>query len=77
LRSVGELPNRSRYGRLGTIRCAIIELDLSIRFVLGGLQSSRTTDSEKKAGVVEHPWVFDHAGLLVIGPPGSSGLPFI
>jgi hypothetical protein len=33
--------------------------------------------SEKKAGVVEHPEVFDHAGLLVNGPPGMAGLPFI
>jgi len=31
----------------------------------------------KKNGVVEHPKAFDHAGLLVNGPPGSAGLPFI
>jgi hypothetical protein len=30
----------------------------------------------KKAGVVEHPEVFDHAGLLVNGPPDMAGLPF-
>ena len=26
----------------------------------------------KKAAVAEHPEVFDHAGLLVNGPPGRS-----
>jgi uncharacterized membrane protein YagU involved in acid resistance len=31
----------------------------------------------KKADVVEHPEVFDHVGLLVNGPPGAAGLPFI
>jgi hypothetical protein len=31
----------------------------------------------KKADVTEHPQVFDHAGLLVIGPPGMAGLPAI
>jgi hypothetical protein len=31
---------------------------------------------EKKAGVVEHPEVFDHAGLLIDGSPGAAGLPF-
>jgi hypothetical protein len=30
----------------------------------------------KKAGVVEHPEVFDHVGILVNGPPGMAGLPF-
>jgi len=32
--------------------------------------------SEKKTGVAEHPEVFDHAGILVNGPPGTAGLPF-
>jgi hypothetical protein len=36
----------------------------------------RATASEKKAGVVERPGVFDHAGILVDGPPGTAGLPF-
>jgi hypothetical protein len=36
----------------------------------------RATASEKKAGVVEHPEVFDRAGLLVNEPPGMPGLPF-
>jgi hypothetical protein len=31
---------------------------------------------KKKAGMAEHPEVFDHAGLLVNGPPGTAGLPF-
>jgi hypothetical protein len=33
----------------------------------------------KKADVAEHPgggW-FGHVGLLVNGPPGTAGLPFI
>jgi hypothetical protein len=34
------------------------------------------TSLQKKAGVVEHPEVFGHAGLLVNGPPGTAGLPF-
>jgi hypothetical protein len=33
--------------------------------------------TKKKAGMAEHPLVFDHAGLLVNGPPGTAGLPFI
>ena len=32
---------------------------------------------EKKADVVEHPWVFDYVGILVNEPPGTAGLPFI
>ena len=31
----------------------------------------------KKASVMEHPKVFDHAGLLFNEPPGTAGLPFI
>jgi hypothetical protein len=31
----------------------------------------------KKAVVAEYPKIFDHAGLLVNGPPGTIGLPFI
>jgi len=31
----------------------------------------------KIADVMEHPGVFNHAGLLVNGPPGTAGLPFI
>jgi hypothetical protein len=33
--------------------------------------------TSKKADVVEHPEVFLHVGLLVNGPPGLAGLPFI
>ena len=40
------------------------------------LGPSHATASEKKAGVAEHPEVFDHAGILVNGPPGTAGLPF-
>jgi hypothetical protein len=39
--------------------------------------SSPIADANKKTGVVEHPEVFDHAGLLVNEPPGKAGLPFI
>jgi hypothetical protein len=39
---------------------------------------SCTKGNEKKADVVEHyGGVFDHVGLLVNGPPGMAGLPFI
>jgi hypothetical protein len=31
----------------------------------------------KKTGAVERLHAFNHAGLLVNGPPGSTGLPFI
>jgi hypothetical protein len=33
---------------------------------------SFSTAKKKKAGVVEHPEVFDHAGLLVNEPPGTA-----
>jgi hypothetical protein len=33
--------------------------------------------SEKKADVVEHRFVFDHVGILVNGPLGTAGAPFI
>ena len=36
----------------------------------------RAGASEKKADVIE-PIEFDHVGLLVNGPPGMAGLPFI
>ena len=32
--------------------------------------------AKKKAGVVEHPEVFNHAGLLVNGPPDAARLAF-
>jgi len=44
--------------------------------VLGGMTVARRRN-RKKAGVVEYPEVFDHAGLLVNEPPGAAGLPFI
>jgi hypothetical protein len=40
------------------------------------LRSSHPTSAQKKAGVAEHPEVFDHAGILVNGPPGMAGLSF-
>ena len=36
----------------------------------------RAPPSEKKTGVVKHPGVFDHAGLLIAWPTGRAGLPF-
>src|SRR5690349_15499658 len=41
------------------------------------LRPSDAIDREKKTDVVEHPEVFDHAGLLANEPPDSAGLPFI
>jgi hypothetical protein len=38
--------------------------------------SPKAPIERKKAGVAEHPEVFDHAGLLVNGPPDPAGLPF-
>jgi hypothetical protein len=55
--------------------CARAELDLSIgSFLVSVIVFG---PRKKKAGVVEHPEVFDHAGLLINGPPGKAGVPFI
>jgi len=37
-----------------------------------GRDWSRAIASEKKAGVVEHPKAYDHAGVLVNWPPGTG-----
>lgn len=50
---------------------------LSIGFVAGERRPSLVASGKKKADVVEHPEVFDHVGLLVDGPPGGTGLPFV
>ena len=50
---------------------------LSIGFVAGDRRPCLVASGEKKADVVEHPEVFDHVGLLVNGPPGGAGLPFV
>jgi hypothetical protein len=42
-------------------------------FVVAGC--GRATN--KKTDVAKHPEAFDHVGLLVNEPPGTSGLPFI
>jgi hypothetical protein len=39
--------------------------------------SQALIESAKEAGVVEHPQVSDHAGLLFDEPPGQAGLLFI
>jgi hypothetical protein len=44
--------------------------------VLGGRDCSESVQVEI-ADVMDHPRLFDHAGLLVNGPPGTPGLPFI
>jgi hypothetical protein len=55
--------------------CARAELDLSISsFLVSAIVFGAR---KKKAGMVEHPEVFDHAGLLINGPPGKAGVPFI
>jgi len=51
-------------------------LDLLISVFLGG-GDRFAPPKAKKADVVGHPKVSNHVGLLVIGPPGSAGLPFI
>jgi hypothetical protein len=33
--------------------------------------------TSKKADMVKHPRALDHVGILVIGPSGETGLPFI
>ena len=37
----------------------------------------RCCKQNKKADAIEHPQGFDHVGVLVNGPTGSAGLPFI
>ncbi len=56
-----------------------MSISLSERFLLGAAsrEPNHTAASQKKADVVEHPQVFDHVGLLVNGPSGTAGLPFI
>jgi hypothetical protein len=41
------------------------------------VETLRCRPGQKKADVVEHPEAFEHVGLLVNGPPGTAGLPFI
>ena len=53
--------------------CAIVELPLSMKFVPVLAADPRN----KKADVLEYSEAFEHVGLLVNGPPGSAGLPFI
>jgi hypothetical protein len=54
----------------------MVELDLLISVILGGRDRFAPPKAKKKAGVVEHLGVFNHAGLLVNEPPGTAGLPF-
>jgi hypothetical protein len=42
----------------------MVELGLSTEVPVRRPRPSSATAGEKKAGVVEHPKVFDHAGLL-------------
>ena len=66
LECAGSYGDLLRHGRIGFVH----------RFVPGECDHPSPTQT-KKAGVVEHPEVFDHAGLLVNEPPGKAGLPFI
>src|ERR1700732_5450769 len=54
------------------ICCAMVALDL----LIGLVPPVATVPRAKKTGVAEHPEVFNHAGILVNGPPGMAGLPF-
>jgi len=54
----------------------MVELELSIGSSLL-TATGRRRSPQKKTGAVEHPKVFDHAGLLANEPPGQAGLPFI
>src|ERR1700693_5236325 len=57
------------------ICCAMVDLVLSIRFLLG--VCVRIALPSKQADVVKHPEeVFHHVGLLVNEPPGMARLPF-
>ena len=49
---------------------------IAVGSVRGHGHRSRATET-KKADVAEHPEVFRHVGLLIDGPPGLAGLPFI
>jgi hypothetical protein len=40
------------------------------------MMAAQFNQKTKKAGVAEYPEVFDHAGLLLNGPPGPTGLAF-
>jgi hypothetical protein len=55
----------------------MLGFELSITLVLCGGGRSAPPRGEKKADVAERPAAFDHVGLLVNGPPGTAGLPFI
>jgi hypothetical protein len=56
--------------------CTRVESDLSVSWFLVSV-FIRCQRKQKKAGVVEHPEVFHHAGLLANEPPGHAGLLFI
>jgi hypothetical protein len=62
---------------VGSISCDLVDLNLSIRFLLGWVRVSRAPESEKKTDVFEHPGVFEHVGIRVNGPLGTAGAPFI
>jgi hypothetical protein len=55
----------------------LVQNDIHYRYAANAAPPFERLSSTKRAGVVECPRVFDHAGLLVIGPLGKAGLPFI
>ena len=66
LEGAGRFSDLLRHGRIAYIH-GVVPVDCD--------RSAPT--ASKKTGVVEHPKVFDHAGLLANEPPGRAGLPFI
>lgn len=71
---MGVFPFLIPFGKDGLICCSMFERGLSIGFVFGRCDCL-TLPQTKKTDVVEHPGVFDHVGVLVNGPPGTTGLP--
>jgi len=55
---------------------AMVDWDLFMGLAPPGCDRPGLHERKKKAGVAEHPEVFDHAGILVNGPPGTPALPF-
>jgi len=55
----------------------MVEADLAIRFVSRSCGQPVSVTAKEKAGAVEHPQVFDRAGLLVDEPSGCAGMLFV
>jgi hypothetical protein len=69
-------PLKLRITPLPATTCrAMVDSDLLTGLVPPRRDCPALLQSKKKAGVAEHPEVFDHAGLLVNGPPALPGCP--